>query len=263
MKIVKILAAALLAAGVPTATSAVARDQLNQTDAVVVAPQTAYIFVRTQSRLALSFMREVTPEEMAEWRAARAVALARAQAQATRLFREYMRTMHDCEGRPAPCGMARPTPVTDQNFAFMPPEADNFTTLNPGRLFARNGDGDFGYFIAVQPGTYMLYGAGTTCLCMGSVRFEARPGQITDLGLINPDLAVRPYEPGMTRPDRLNGHPVVAAEWRAASKVPNFFGILINRHPALPGILGYRRDRVIDERTGTDPVALIEAAGSR
>jgi hypothetical protein len=115
----------------------------------------------------------------------------------------------------------------------------------------------------------MLYGAlaiagsaSGTCLCMGSVRFEARAGQITDLGLINSDVAVRPYESGMARPDRLNGHPVVAAEWRAAGKVANFFGILINRHPQLSGILSYRRDRVIDERTGTDPVALIDAAGA-
>lgn len=270
MKIGKILAVALLVSGVPLAGEAQARDQLNQTDPVVVAPQTAYLFVRTQSRLPLTFLREVTPAELTEWRTARAAALARAREQAARLFRNYMLTVRDCEGRPAPCvNMAMPTPVTDEGFAFTPPEADNFVSLNPGRLFTRNGDGDFSYFIAVQPGTYMLYGAlviangaSGTCLCMGSVRFEARPGQITDLGLISPDVAVRPYEPGMARPDRLSGHPVAAAEWRAAGKVSNFFGILINRHPQLPGILSYRRDRVIDERTGTDPVSLIEAAGA-
>jgi hypothetical protein len=270
MKIGKILAAALLVGGEQLAGEAQARDQLNQTDPVVVAPQTAYLFVRTQTRLPLTFMREVSPAELTEWRAARAEALARAREHATRLFRQYQRAVTACEGRPAPCvNMAMPTAVTDENFAFTPPEADNFVSLNPGRLFMRNGDGDFGYFIAVQPGTYMLYGAlalagnvSGTCLCMGSVRFEARAGQITDLGLINSDVAVRPYEPGMARPDRLNGHPVVAAEWRAAGKVSNFFGILINRHPQLPGVLSYRRDRVIDERTGTDPVSLIEAAGA-
>lgn len=272
MRLLKIMAAALLVGGLQLATGAqAARDQLNQKDAVVVAPQTAYLFFRAETRLPLSFLREVSPGEMVEWRAARATALARAQEQYARSLRDYQRAERACEGQPRSCiVIRRPTPVTDATFAFTPPEADNFVSLNPGRLFTRNGDADFSYFIAVPPGTYMLYGSlvvangvSGTCLCMGSVRFEARAGQVTDLGMIASNLTVRPYEAGMTRPDRLNGHPLTAAEWRAADKVPNFFGVLISRHQALPGILSYRRDRVIDERTGTDPVSLLEAAGVR
>ena len=110
---------------------------------------------------------------------------------------------------------------------------------------------------------------------MGSVRFEARAGQIMDLGEMRYPAAdatlpvgvhvssvqMVPYASSMTRPDRLNGLPVVPAEWRAAEKMPNYFGVLIDRHPAVPGVLRYQRDRVIDDRTGTGPVSLIEAAG--
>ena len=101
---------------------------------------------------------------------------------------------------------------------------------------------------------------------MGSVRFEAPAGQIVDLGIIRYSgseagvgvaavitPAVVPYASGMTRPARLDGLPVIPAELRAVDKIPNYLGGLINRHPALPGVLRYERDRVIDDRTGQAP----------
>lgn len=277
------LATALLVVAVQLGGAAEARDQFNQKDAVSVDPQKAYIFFRANDRREVQFLREVTPEELAAWRTARAEALARAQQRYERQASEYRRAVETCRNRPPPClTMDRPTPVTTENFAFAPPEADNFVSVERGPQFTRIGD-DATYLIAVAPGSYLFYGpmvrAGATaagfCMCMGSVRFTARAGQIYDLGeirypdqdLLNaraqrpdaprtPTAVIHPYIATMARPDRLNGLPVVPAEWRAGDKVPNFFGVLIDRHPAVPGVLRYERDRVIDERTGTDPEPL-------
>jgi hypothetical protein len=283
------LATALLVVAAQLGGTAEARDQFSQKDAVSVNPQKAYLFFRSNERRELQFLREVTPGELETWRAERGAALARAQQRYERSASEYRRAVDICRDRPPPClAMDRPVPVTDENFAFAPPEADNFVAVERGPQFTRVGDDDVTYLIAVDPGSYVFYGpmirAGATaagfCMCMGSVRFTAEAGRIYDLGEIRiadgevfgarmqhpdaprtPTAVVHPYTSGMSRPDRLNGLPVVPAEWRAADKIPNFFGVLIDRHPAMEGVLRYERDRVIDARTGTDPVPLAPMEG--
>jgi hypothetical protein len=281
-------ATALLVALVQVAATAEARNQFNQTEAITIDPQKAYFFFRANDRRELQFVREVTPEQLATWRAARAQALARAVQSYELAARRYRDEVEYCRDRPQPCVvLQRPTPVTDASFAYPPPEADNFVSVERGPQFTRVGD-DNTYLVAVPPGSYVFYGplirngaqAAGFCMCMGSLRFTARAGQIVDLGEIRfpdqdvlnarasrPDAPrtataeIRPYAPAMTRPDRLAGLPVVAAEWRAADKMPNYFGVLIDRHPAVAGVLRYERDRVIDDRTGSDPVPLAPLDG--
>ena len=287
MRLWTILTTALLVVAAQLATTAQARDQFNQKEAVTVDPQKSYIFFRSHEKIELQFLREVTPEEHAAWVTAREAALARAQQHYERQASEYRRAVETCRNVPPPClNMARPVPVTNENFPFTPAEADNFVSVTRGPQFTRAGE-DYTFLVAVPPGTYAFYGPVTIagngavgyCLCMGSVRFEARPGQIMDLGEIRypgndglraqgglpanahvSSAEVVPYAASMARPERLNGLPVVPAEWRAAEKMPNYFGVLIDRHPAMSGVLRYERDRVIDDRTGTDPVPLVAAA---
>jgi hypothetical protein len=288
MKFWTILMTALLVVAAQFAATAEARDQFNQKEAVTVDPQKSYIFFRSHEKIELQFLREVTPEEHAAWVAARETALARAQQRYERAASEYRRAVETCRNVPPPClNMERPTPVTNENFAFSPAEADNFVSVTRGPQFTRAGD-DYSFLVAVPPGTYALYGPVTIagngavgfCLCMGSVRFEARAGQIMDLGEIRypaneglrrhtpgpagthtASVEIMPYAASMTRPDRLSGLPIVPAELRAANKMPNYFGVLIDRHSAVPGVLRYERDRVIDDRTGTDPVPLVSRDG--
>jgi hypothetical protein len=285
MRFWTILATALLVAAAQFTAAAEARDQFNQKEAVTVDPQKSYIFFRAHEKMEVQFLREVTPEEHTAWVTARETALARAQQRYERTASEYRRAVETCRDRPPPClTMDRPVPVTNENFAFAPAEADNFVSVTRGPQFSRTGDNDYGFLVAVPPGTYAFYGPVTLtgngaagfCMCMGSVRFEARAGQVVDLGEIHYPTAeglrtdarqpngrrlasaeITPYAPSMARPDRLNGLPVVPVELRAANKMPNYFGILIDRHPAVPGVLRYERDRVIDDRTGTDPVPLV------
>lgn len=256
----KALFAAAALAFAACAGPALARDQLGKHDAVTIDPQRAYIFYRASEPAAVRFLREVSPEQRSAWLVERADALARARARSS-------------------------TPVNEATFVFAPPETHNFLTVERGPQFSDEAEG-YTYLIAVQPGTYVLYGpvgapaaAGAfaalsgvgppTCLCMGSVRFEARAGQIVDIGTIRypvtddedevsatrlASIELRPPSAAMALPARLHGLPVVRAELRAADKMPNYFGVQIDRHPAVRGVLAYRRDIVIDVRTG-QPVA--------
>ena len=130
------------------------------------------------------------------------------------------------------------------------------------------------YLRAVRPGSYILYGnigVGLNgahigiCHCMGSLRFEVKPGQIVDLGeIVYPSpktprpwgVSVVPLTPSMSVPPRLSGLPRVAAEFYAAPKMTNYFGVEIDRHEPIPGVLSYRRDVPIDVRTGRPATAV-------
>jgi hypothetical protein len=288
MRFWTIFVTALLVALVQFAVTAEARNQFNQTEAINIDPQKAYFFFRANDRREVQFVREVTPEQLAAWRAARAEALARAVQRYEREERAYQQEVAYCRDQPTGCmRRIRPTLVTDANFAYPPPEAENFVSVERGPQFTRVGD-DSTYLVAVPPGSYVFYGpvfrngdqSAGFCMCMGSLRFTARAGQIVDLGEIRfPDQDVQnarasrpdaprtataeihPYPPAMSRPDRLAGLSVVPAEWRAADKMPNYFGVMIDRHPPVEGVLRYQRDRVIDARTGGEPVPLAPLDG--
>jgi hypothetical protein len=255
-----------------------AREQLGERDPVVVDPQKAYIFFRTPERLNLRLLREVDAAERAAWEADRERAFTRARDRTQRRIAEWDREAPNCRGNAAvtpQCQMMgdRPVPVTNENFAFAPPEQDNFIDVTRGREFERTASG-YTYFRAVDPGTYIVYGPMIetpqailgVCLCMGSVRFDARPGQIVDLGelRLEPEASAGPAEgrfvgdgrlpsptivpagPGVALPARLAGLPVTPAEFRAADRMPNYFGILIDRLGPMPGVLAYEQGRVID-----------------
>jgi hypothetical protein len=274
MKLGKLIGAALLAA-LFQADAGLARDQLGQNDAVVINPQRAYIFYRTGRKLPVTFLREVDEAALTAWRGAREQALQRARQHYQRDVADYESAVQHCRGIPEPCiNRTRPVDPT-ASFAFPAPEMDRFVTMNGGPQFTHDGSG-YTYLRAVEPGTYILYGqmllapngaALGVCLCMGSVKFAAEAGRIVDLGTLGfpraGDESGSPVEPhhvasvrlvppaaSAALPDRLANLPVVQAELHGADKLPNFFGIEIDRMSPLAGVLAYRRDLVIDERTG-------------
>jgi hypothetical protein len=159
-----------------------------------------------------------------------------------------------------------------------------------GPMFVFNkGEDRFSYLTAVKPGTYIYYGplyyapglapAGM-CYCMGTVRFEVKAGIVTDLGNFlaaapkpappydvnaqfwmkeNEERAAKgkppifaPQELAFGLPDSLKTWPSAQAEFHASGKLNNYFGITITRMPPVPGVLDYRRDTIVDARTGKD-----------
>lgn len=142
------------------------------------------------------------------------------------------------------------------------------------------------FFSSVTPGTYLIAGTrppggATNCFCMGSVKFEAKAGEITDLGYLfssridrpstipeliplvsRPKLrshaiflmasAIRPYSSDMPIVEELKQFRHVAPEFRPVGVLPNLFGLGISRLAPLPGVLAYDGRRVLDARTGQE-----------
>ncbi|HEY0115126.1 MAG TPA: hypothetical protein VGB54_05345 [Allosphingosinicella sp.] len=149
-------------------------------------------------------------------------------------------------------------------------------------------DGHQAYLLTVPPGNYAIVAVTYkrmpsigTCMCMGTVRFEARAGVVNDLGFLLgaiedrptqiPELApftgspswthttpalaimsVRPAADGMEVPAALRALPLVRAEYGAVGKFPNHFRTMINRIPPVPGVLDYDGDRAVDLRVALE-----------
>jgi hypothetical protein len=146
--------------------------------------------------------------------------------------------------------------------------------------------------VALKPGVYVLGGVSVgnwvtvssgvmvTSLCMGTVKFEAKAGVITDLGAILtadddkpttiPELAnvvsgkdrgfgpvppvvgLRPATASMEMPDALKAFSIVPADYRAVGAYPNFIGARLSRLAPVAGVLEYDMDgQVIDLRAGS------------
>jgi hypothetical protein len=158
----------------------------------------------------------------------------------------------------------------------------------PSKAYVVQGDQKL-LLISVKPGTYVIGGLArtrgedpgelTTSLCMGTVKFEAKAGVITNLGTILnarddeptsiPELsnyvagkslfdgmipqavAIEPGSPMDELPLSIRSLPLVAADYRAVARFPNYLGAPLMRLAPLPGILDYDKDgNVIDLKAG-------------
>ena len=275
-----------LAVGAPAIAKPAFSQQFKANTAISLDPTKAYLLVRSPLSLDVKLLREARPDEVEAYKAERAEALAKARAKYARKLAAYERDIKSWNSmssseRVNRLRPERPVEPTDDNLAFKGIESDKFVTLWGGRVFDKPSQARL---IAVDPGSYRIYGQmiegnnGSVfgfCLCMGSVQFDAAPGRITDLGSFRYPLAealrdkvkptwngltpgkggltamrVEPMRAGDPVPASLAALPREAAVYRAAGKIDNFFGAQIDRLTALPGVLSYRRDEVIDERAG-------------
>ena len=283
MRAIHLLAAAAAFLTVPAAAKPLQTEQFKASAEIAIDPAKAYILVRAAG-MDLKLLRVATEAERTAWRTERAEALEKAKAKYAKALATYQRDLEYFNDS-RKTGMSvpkpdKPTEPTDANFAFKALESDNFVTVWGGRVFDKGGP-KTSHLIAVPPGTYRIYGqifeAGGTgfCLCMGSVQFEAAAGTITDMGTMRYPKAealkdkVDPSWNGMTPgkggltimrvepvdsetyiPAKLTSLPRTPATYRAAGKIDNFFGVMIDRLTPLPGVLTYRRDEVVDEKSG-------------
>lgn len=285
MKFRIIASAMMLAVGLAGAVDAHAqrreRSQFGEDDPIVLQANRAYIFFRTPYRESYRFLREVTEAERAANEAERDAAYTRARTRAERRLAEWQRNREGCGRSTSPiCTQPRPVVPTPATFPWAPPEADNFVS-NAIRPRLVHQDDWSGWLIAVDPGTYALYGAISetpnglmgTCFCMGSVRFEARAGEITDMGevvMVPEDqrgtptaqdfrlghyISVAPWTSSMRTPQQFANLRVVPARLRAADRMPNYFGVMITRLAPIDGVLAYNRDEVVDLSTATAQAA--------
>jgi hypothetical protein len=247
--------------------------------AVTLDPAKAYVLLRTPGAIPVSFARIPTAEDEATYAKQRTAAFAEAREKYAKKLAQWetdSAAAAKVQGMKVP---EKPVEPTEANFQFTPfARLANFV-MGPFNRFANKGGSV--YLHAVTPGSYRLLGqmdpilGGGVCYCMGSVSFEARAGTIVDLGTLGAKPAVDPAPPEKgdssaprtfayaltlapvaadTAVDpRLASLPRAPAVYRAAGKIPNYWGIAVSRLPAVPGVLAYDRDRIIDAATPAAP----------
>lgn len=244
---------------------------------VTLDPARAYLFYTgDKAGQAVKLFRVPDDGDIADYKARRDEAMAKAMRRYERKLASW--TALNKRGQSAG---AKPVAPIDATLAFPPIEFGLMVDMGPLYRFAKS-ETQSAYLEAVKPGDYVVYGpifvaaqggAIGQCLCMGTVRFRAEAGKITHLGRMvdNYVAARRAVTSGGDRPDdifdlpdgitafsiepvaapgmpdpRLTSLPVVAADYRASGKLTNWYGIGVDRLTAMPGVLAYDRDRVVD-----------------
>lgn len=289
-----VAAYALAALASPAAAAPGQREFKSVADKPVVTldPAKSYMIVRTNSDFAfpLAFVRIPDEADVADYRARRQVALEKAHAKWVKKhaqwksdFTAWFRLSDADKARvPRP---VQPVEPTDSNLNFQALDLENMFQVGPFNRFDKKNERST-YVTSVPPGRYAFYGtinviqpAGVgTCLCMGTIQFEVKPGEIVNAGTVVFNLMEereRAKKEGRETPDnefdlpetmnsiswvppqagdqvdpRLASFRIVPAELRAAGRFPNYYGVQIDRLTAIPGILDYDRDRVVDVKAG-------------
>ncbi len=176
-----------------------------------------------------------------------------------------------------------------ETFSIDPIEMRDLESFGPFFVYSKGST--ISYVNAVKPGTWIWYGpvimgangaAMGVCHCLGSVRFEVKPGVITNLGTSLADAPRWDEENDVARltlkatnakrvaagkeplrtlvggtvsypvPSSLQSWPSVQAELHASPKMNNHYGVVVSRVAPIPGVLAYNRDVIVDVRTGQE-----------
>jgi hypothetical protein len=250
--------------------------------AVALNPIKAYVMLRSDMAVSLYLMKVPTADDQASYDKFRADALAKAHEKYLKKQVQYDAAVK--EKASAPKGAAlpplpdKPIEPTEANFQFTPFPLLAGVSIGPMNRFAKADGGLSTYLQELTPGEYRIYGplamapngAVGSCFCMGSVAFAAKAGEIVDLGVIaaKANLTIKRPEDDSSAPvildgpflvqagasvvvdPRLSSAHVVPARFRPVGKLPNYFGLTINRMPAMPGVMRYDRDRIVDLTAG-------------
>ncbi|MCW6535625.1 hypothetical protein [Sphingomonas lycopersici] len=268
-----------------------ASEPVKDKPTVALASDRAYVYLRSAAAIPIYLVREPEGADLAAYDRFRAAALAEAREKYAKKLAAYQAEVK--QAKSAPVGTYGVVPP----FKDVEPTAENFeatpfymlskVAIGPLNRFAKGSGGESAYLHALKPGTYRLYGAIAetgnaitgTCLCMGSVRFTARAGEVVDMGRVFMDggpgisagdvmkaaltfglagkpkgksaidaegLALEPATAAMPVDPRLAALKVRAADFRPSGKLPNYYGLRIDRLPAIAGVMRYERDRIVD-----------------
>lgn len=266
--------------------SSVAQNAIEEKDIksgkVTIQPDRGYVFLKAPNRFAGTFIRIADKEDIKEYQKAREAILAKAQEDYKKAYKrwEERAEREQASGRRS----EEPVKPEEENFQFVFIEKYQTSDFGPSHVYSKGG-GEFTYLESLKPGGYIWYGPvffnrseqryTGQCYCMGTIRFEVRPGVITNLGNSlfamprweddpnAPPLKVR-YSDGFNAltikfpvssgeldydlPATLAGFESEIPDFHAVGKINNFFGQMISRVAPIDGVLRYERDKVIDVR---------------
>jgi hypothetical protein len=245
-------------------------------------PSSGYIFIQGPSRQVGMFLK--TPDQAdvdaygKDWEAALAKAKQKYVKQLAR-WESEVKTAATTKSK-AP---EKPVEPTRESFSIGSIETREAASFGPSFVYSKAKEGgSFSYLMKVKPGTYTYHGPIAfdpnqgylgQCYCMGSIQIEVKAGVITDMGNF---LLAAPFETQVDAtpqknlkvatvwtattvnkkvegialkfglPDTLKSFPYARADFHAAGKSDNHFGVTIARMPPIKGVLAYKRDIVID-----------------
>ena len=279
-RIITLIAGALALAATPAAAEKLKPDvaeykQIELKNIVAgkakIDPAKAYIFVQSpQNRTNGGFLKTPNAAEIANYEAKWREEFEEAKADYPKKLARY-----NVERQSGRTPKNKPVEPTEESFAIATIDTRMIVPFGPQFVFDKTEgpEKSFSYLIEVEPGEYtwfgpILYLPGTQtfgqCYCMGSVKFEAKAGQITSLGdflslgwadrkaleqstferTLLPDRPAKPTD--WSAPESLASYNVVKADLRAAGKRNNFLSALVGRIPPVPGVLAYDRDVPVD-----------------
>ncbi|MEI9850450.1 MAG: hypothetical protein WDN24_05835 [Sphingomonas sp.] len=147
----------------------------------------------------MTFVRRPEQADIDDYLERRAAALDKAHAKWVRRHADWERALVSWRKYPRPdMGPAQrpiePVEPTDANLAFPAIEQERMMTLGPFNRFSK-ADGRSTFVEQVPPGRYAFYGpvgflqaVTGTCMCMGTIEFEVKPGQIVHAGMMKINL---------------------------------------------------------------------------
>lgn len=268
--------------------------QVKDSPSVTLDPAKAYILLRTPNAMPMHFVKIPSADDQVAYDKLKAEAFDEVKEDYLKALAKYERELALAKKTSGMKTPKKPIEPTEANFQFTRFEQlANFTMGPLNRFHSKDGST---YLHAVTPGKYRIFGQFDplvgigVCYCMGSVSFDAEAGKITDLGTMTTDLsnagppqkgdsssprvaayamALEPVKDSTPVDARLKSLPRNIADLRAAGKMANYFGIAISRLPAIPGVLSYRRDQIIDKKAvvadpapqpiAVEPAAAVEA----
>lgn len=244
-------------------------------------PDLGYILIGGIGGAMGTFMRVPDEATRAAWEQDRKDALAKAQKKYPGAILDWEATvdMLKKSGNKGPYP-EKPVEPTIDNVEVAPLDTRDMVSFGPQFRYTKGARTSF--LTVVKPGYYYWVGVPVApCMCMGTVQFEVKAGVVTNLGNMlwalpqqKLDMTVAQVEwtksaeerakagkpprvdpfaapdLDMTVPDSLKNWTVVAAELHAHGKFNNYGAVVVSRLAPIPGVLSYRRDTVIDERTG-------------
>lgn len=239
--------------------------------AITLNPTKAYVYVRTSNAMPLHFSRIPNADDQVAYDKLKAAAFEEAREDYAKALKKYERDLALSKQSSGIKKPKKPVEPTEANFQFLSfGQLANFTVGTFNRFQSNGGSS---YLHEVTPGTYRIYGQVDpllgfgVCYCMGSITFAAEAGKIVDLGTVglDPENSAEPEKGDSSSPrvaayalawfpandmtpmdPRIASLPLYRADFRAAGKSPNYMGIAISRIPAIRGVIGYERDRIID-----------------
>ncbi|MEL6709810.1 MAG: hypothetical protein AAFP79_16160 [Pseudomonadota bacterium] len=251
-----------------------------------------YLLLTMPTRWAGTLIKEPNEEDIARYQEAYEEAFAEATERYEKDYARYRKRLEKPKtDRPMP---KEPVQPVREEFRIVPIEQFMAIDFGPDDVFSK-GDGTYTYLEEIEPGMYTWYGPVFLtpgdgyvgqCYCMGTIKFEVRAGEITNLG--NSLYAMPKWEEDPTAPPldivqpmaissmtvklpeqseavtydvapSLQGQSTSIPEFFAVGKINNFYRKMISRMAPIEGVLAYDRDRVIDVKAELAAKAKAEA----